>query len=166
MQHLATIVFQDDQYEQYPHGECRHGKEVNRYHLADMVAQEGAPGLVRRPSEPAQDARYSALGDGDPEHLEFVVNPGCAPQRIGCGHLLNESAEFCGGAGATSTPALRLGQPSPEFPEPFALPTDNRVCLDVHQRMSPIRPQAAERDPKYPVAGRQQGALPFSLKRG
>src|SRR5436305_1839141 len=55
---------------------------------------------------------------------------------------------------------------SPEFPEPFALPTDNRVCLDVHQRMSPIRPQAAESDPKYPVAGRQQGALPFSLKRG
>src|SRR3954471_2203119 len=37
MQHLATIVFQDDQYEQYPHGNCRHGKEINRYHLADMV---------------------------------------------------------------------------------------------------------------------------------
>src|SRR3954452_3924414 len=25
MQHLATIVFQDDQYEHYPHGNCRHG---------------------------------------------------------------------------------------------------------------------------------------------
>src|SRR3954471_18479935 len=47
MQHLATIVFQDDQYEQYPHGNCRHSKKINRYHLADMVAQEGAPGLVR-----------------------------------------------------------------------------------------------------------------------
>ena len=89
MQHLATIVFQDDQSEQYPHGNCRHGKKINRYHLADMVAQEGAPGLVRRPSEPAQDARYSALGDGDAEHFEFAVNPGCAPQRIGRGHLLN-----------------------------------------------------------------------------
>jgi hypothetical protein len=31
--------------------------------------------------------------------------------------------------------------------------------------MSPVGPQGAESDPKYPVQGRQQRVLPFSLKR-
>jgi hypothetical protein len=130
-----------------------------------MVVQEGPPRLVTWPPEPAQDARHGAFGDGDTEHLEFTMNPGCAPQRIGGGHLLDQSAEFCGGAGATSTPALWLGQPGPESAKPFALPTDDSVCLDIKQGMSPVGPQVAESDPKYPVQGRQQRALPFSLKR-
>ena len=48
MQHLATIVFQEDKYEQHPHGNCRHSKEIDRDHLADMIVQEGPAGLVRR----------------------------------------------------------------------------------------------------------------------
>jgi len=76
------------------------------------------------------------------------MNPGCAPQRIGGGHLLDQSAEFCGGTGATSTPALRPGQPGPESAEPLALPADDGVCLHVNQRISSVGPQAAERDPK------------------
>jgi hypothetical protein len=60
---------------------------------------------------------------------------------------------------------MRLGQPGPEPPEPFAMPTDDGVGLDVNQRMSPVGPHAAKSDPKYPVQGRQQRALPFSLKR-
>jgi hypothetical protein len=51
------------------------------------------------------------------------------------------------------------------FAEPFALPTDEGVCLDIKQGMSPVGPHAAESDPKYPIQGRQHGALPFSLKR-
>ena len=109
MQHLATVVFQEDKYEQHLHGNCRHGKEIDGDHLPDMVVQEGPPRLVRWPPEPAQDARHGAFGDGDAEHLEFTMNPGCAPQRIGGGHLLDQSAEFCGGAGATSTLPLRVG---------------------------------------------------------
>jgi hypothetical protein len=109
----------------------RHGKEIGRHYVANMVAQEGPPGLVRRPTESAQEARNSALRDRDAEHFEFAVNPGCAPQRIGGDHLLDQSAEFCGGAGATSAPALRLGQPGPESAEAFALPTDDSICLDI-----------------------------------
>jgi hypothetical protein len=45
------------------------------------------------------------------------------------------------------------------------MPTHDGVGLDVNQGMSPVGPQAAESDPKYPVQGGQQGALPFSLKR-
>ena len=94
MQHLATIVFQEDKYEQYPHANCGHGKEIDGYHLADMVVQERPPRLVRWAAEPAQDARHGALGDGDAEHLHLAMNPGCAPQRIGGGYLLDQSAEM------------------------------------------------------------------------
>ncbi len=87
MQHFATIVFQDNEYEEDLHRDGRHGKEISGYHLADMVVQEGPPGLVRRAAERAQDARDSALREGDTEHLEFAVNPGCAPQGIGRDHL-------------------------------------------------------------------------------
>src|SRR4051794_11398897 len=70
------------------------------------------------------------------------------------------------GAGATSAPPLRLRQPGPESPEPLALPAHNRVCLDVAQGLAPVAPQIPERNPKHPIQGRQQRALPFSLKRG
>jgi hypothetical protein len=163
MQHLATVVFQENEYEQYPHGDCRHSKEIDRDHLADMVVQEGSPRLVRRPPEVAQDARHGAFGEGDTEHRELTMDPRCAPERIGRGHLLDQSAEFCGRAGATSTRTLRVGQPGPEFAEPFALPADDGVGLGVDQRMSPVGPHAAKSNPKYPIQGRQQRPLPFSL---
>jgi transposase len=36
---------------------------------------------VRRPTELAQDARHGALGDGDAEHLQLAMNPGCARHK-------------------------------------------------------------------------------------
>lgn len=164
MQHLATIVFQDNEYEQHFHRDCRHSKEIDRDHLADMVVQEGSPRLVRWPPEVAQDARHGTFGVGEAGHLQLAMNPRCAPQRIGRSHLFDQSAEFCGGAGATATPALRLRQPGPEFAEPFPLPTDDGVGLDVDQRMSPVGPQGVESDPKSPIPVCQQRALPLSLK--
>jgi hypothetical protein len=46
VQHLATIVFQDDKHEQDLDRDGRHGKEIGGYHLAYMVVQDGPPGLV------------------------------------------------------------------------------------------------------------------------
>ena len=68
------------------------------------------------------------------------------------------------GTGATSTPTPRVGQPGPEPPESFALPTNNGACLDIEQSMLPVGPYAAESGPEYPIQGGQR-ALPFSLKR-
>src|SRR5690348_1540552 len=53
MQHLATGVVQEDEYKQYPHRDRLHHKEMHRDQLADMVVQEGPPGLVRRTAEVA-----------------------------------------------------------------------------------------------------------------
>jgi hypothetical protein len=115
MQHLATIVFQDDKHEQDLHCDDRHGKEIGGHHVVDVVVQEGPPGLVRRPAESAQEARNSALGNGDTEHLEFAIDSGCSPQRIGGDHLCNQLAEFCGGAGATSSPGAAAWKEEPRI---------------------------------------------------
>ena len=58
-----------------------------------------------------------------------------------------------------------LGQPGPESAEAFALPTNDGVGLNIHQRMSPAGPYAAQSGPKYSVPGCEQRALPFALKR-
>jgi hypothetical protein len=148
VQHLATIVFQDDKYEQNPHGDRRHSKEIGRYHLADMVMQESPPRLVRRPTKPAQDTRHGAFGDGDAEHLQFAMNPGCAPQRIGGGHLLDNRRTSLTVLGRPRRRRCGLESLAQNLRKPFALPADDRVCLDVNQGISPVGPQAAEKDPK------------------
>src|SRR4029434_1102625 len=74
MQHLATTMFQYDKHEQYLHRERRHSKEVDRYHLTDMIVQESLPGLVRRSAELSQNAGDGALGGGDAEHLQLAMN--------------------------------------------------------------------------------------------
>src|SRR3954453_12916886 len=56
VQHLATIMFQDNEYEQHLHRDGRYGKEIGRHHVTDMVVQECPPGLVRRAAESAQEA--------------------------------------------------------------------------------------------------------------
>ena len=104
------------------------------------------------------------FGDGDAEHFQLAMNPGRAPQGISRGHSLYQLAEFCGGAGTTSTTATRLRQSRPESSEPFALPSNDRVWLDIHQGMSPVGPQAAEGNPKHPVNARQKRTLLLSLK--
>src|SRR4051794_20288628 len=55
MQHLATIVLQDNKHEQDLHRDGRHDKEIGGDQRADMVVQERPPGLVGRPTECAQE---------------------------------------------------------------------------------------------------------------
>ena len=45
MQHLPTTVFQHDEHEQHLHGQRRHGEEIDRHQLADMVVKERLPPL-------------------------------------------------------------------------------------------------------------------------
>jgi hypothetical protein len=93
------------------------------------------------------------------------MNPRCAPQRIGGGYLLDQSAEFCGCAGRPRRCRCGLDNPGPEFAEPFALPTDDGVCLDIKQGMSPIGPPHCGERPKISDQRSSAEALPFSLKR-
>jgi hypothetical protein len=77
--------------------------------------------------------------------------------------LLDQSPDFGGGAGPTAPPTMRPRQPRPKLPKPFALPSDDRVWLDVYQRPPPVKPQAAECNPKYAVKSYQHWTLPVPL---
>ena len=108
VQHLPTTVFQDDEYEQHPHGDRWNGKEIDRNQLADVVVKKRLPGLTRRPAKASQNSRDRALGDRDAEHLQFAVNSWRTPQRIGGHHSLDQLANLCPGTGPASATALRL----------------------------------------------------------
>ncbi len=153
MQHLTTAVLQHDEYEEHPHGDRRHGKEINRHQLADVVVKKCLPGLSRRPAECAENSGDRALGDPHAEHLQFSVKPGRTPQRIGRHHALDESAYLDGGRRPAAAPEVHLGQTRPELLEALPLPPDNRVGLHVEQRAAPGAPNAGQTDPEQPIEG-------------
>jgi hypothetical protein len=59
---------------------------------------------------------------------------------------------------------MRVAQSGPKPAESFALPSSDRVRLDISQGTTPTRPPAAKSDPKYPIEGGQNRALAFSLE--
>jgi hypothetical protein len=69
VQHLAMTVFQHDENLQHRHGDRRHGKEIDRHHLADVVVKKCLPRLIRWPAECSENTGHGALGDCDAEHL-------------------------------------------------------------------------------------------------
>ena len=61
MQYLATAMFQHDEYEQHLHGDRRHRKEIDGYHLTKMVVEKGLPRLTGRSAESSQNAGNGAF---------------------------------------------------------------------------------------------------------
>src|SRR5215831_5193199 len=72
---LPTAVFQHQEHEQYPHGDRGHCKEIDRHHLADVVAKKSLPGLAGWPRPLSEDAGDGPLRDLEAQHLEFSVKP-------------------------------------------------------------------------------------------
>jgi hypothetical protein len=62
VQHLPTTMFHYDEHEQHLQGDSRHGEEVNRNHLTEVIAQERLPGLAGRLRQSPEDSRDSAFG--------------------------------------------------------------------------------------------------------
>jgi hypothetical protein len=94
------------------------------------------------------------------------VNPRGTPQRIGRDHSLDQAPKMCRGDGATSMMTKRLRQPRPEPTKPFALPSHNRIRLDVVQGTAPFGPQAAKTYPKHSIQCRQNRTLALSPEGG
>lgn len=84
MENPAPVMRQDDQDEEEPAGDRRHGEEVEGDDPADVVLEERAPRLGRRPASARDQPRDRALGGVEPEFQEFAVNP-WGPERIGVG---------------------------------------------------------------------------------
>ena len=70
---------------------------------------------------------------------KFPANPGCAPQRVRCGHLTNQRADIvrhCWAAGAMS--AL----PRPEQAKALSVPREDGFRLDDVDGRAPAAPYA------------------------
>ena len=148
VQHLPTTMFQYDKHEQHLQGDGRHGEEVNRNHLTEVIAQERLPGLAGRPRQSPEDSRDSTFGDLDAEHLQLAVNPGCAPERIGRNHPLDQASNLDGYRGSAAMALVHPRPPSPEPAKPFALPADDRVGSDANQGSAPAGPQQGQPHPE------------------
>lgn len=64
VQDTATVVCQDHQHVQNPTREGGYGAEIDGDERADVIREEGAPGLGRGPMTARQEPRHSPLGDG------------------------------------------------------------------------------------------------------
>ena len=129
-----------------------------------MVVEKGLPRSSWGPADCSDDSGDGPFGDGDAEHLQFAMNPRCAPERIGSRHPLDQPANLDGGGGPPRTTAMESRQPRPESAKSFALPARDSVGLEIDERAAPTGPPLAESDPEYAIEGRQQRSFPLSLE--
>ena len=135
----ATVVRQDHQDEQEAARRGGDHEEVRGHELSHVIRQEGAPRLRRRSPMTDHVFRDAGLTDVNPEFQEFAVDPRCAPERIRCGHRANQRADVRRhGLSTQATTAL----PCPEKAEASAMPGEDRLGLDEHERGSPFVPYA------------------------
>ena len=78
------------------------------------------------------------------------MNSGCAPQRVRRRHVTDENADLLIQRWTAGRSAFRTSGPSAA--EPVAMPPDNGVRLDDHQRRAPVLPDSRQGDPKQSIA--------------
>jgi len=74
------------------------------------------------------------------------MNSGCALHRVRRRHVTDEHADLLIQSWRAARSAFRTSGPSAA--EPFAMPPDNGVRLDDHQRRAPVLPDSHQGDPK------------------
>src|SRR5271157_4429871 len=92
------------------------------------------------------------------------MNAGCAPKGIGFRHLAHQIPDFA--FRSQPTGSLSPGNPGPEKAESSPMPADNSLRSHNKQRLSPIRPDSREPDPKAAVEPSQPGSWALSLHHG
>ena len=85
----AAMMSQHDKHEQHPKADRRHGEEVDRDEILDMVVQESPPSLGRGFPVLGHEAGNRTLRDRDSQLEQFPVNPSRAPLRVGGRHPLD-----------------------------------------------------------------------------
>lgn len=118
-------------------GRDRDKKVACHDHLG-VVADEGEPSLLRiwfsSGASILQVFPNRSGRNPDAEfEFQFVGDAFLAPSRILGGHLSDQLPEVLGQAGSSDW----LGLPAPEQSKSFAVPTDERIRLHVHQRIAP-----------------------------
>ena len=143
MQDLASVMGQHDECKRWDH------EEVDRDELADVIRQEGAPGLGRRGPTTHHVVPNRGFSDRDAELEQLAVGARGAPGRVGAAHLADE---FLNGARDAGPPGpTRPTLPAPVEPKASSMPAEDRVGLDDDERVPPTGPQVTEPRPEHPV---------------
>ena len=89
-----SVVSQNQEHVQDLKPDRRHGEEVDRHHVLDVILQECAPVLRRRLPTAYDVLGDAGLADIDAEFEQFAVDAGRAPERILAAHPPNQMADF------------------------------------------------------------------------
>jgi hypothetical protein len=91
---LSPAVAQDQKREQSLKGQRRDHTHINSSDHLRVVSNKRPPGLRRRPPTPHQVFGDRRLGDFEPQHLQFAMDPGRTPERILFAHPSDEIAQL------------------------------------------------------------------------
>ena len=155
----------DEEHVEQPELHSEYDEQVHRGDRVAVIPKEGEPGLARlRPSvESSKVARDRALGNVEAKHHELSVDPRRAPSVVE-GHPADQVADLrAHGSSPISTTAAR--DPTPVQLEAGAMPPDDRIRLDDHQRVRPPRPHLPQHNPQRPVGGTDTRPLAPRLER-
>src|SRR6266404_5859222 len=138
---LSSAVPHDQQSIEQTKRDCRHDEQIYRSDAIRMVAKESLPTLRRSFSPLDHILGHTRLPDFDAELEQLPMDPRRSPQRISNAHLADKLAyvrRYIWSATTTS----RL--PAPIRSETRAMPTDDRIRLDDHQRIASLGKQSIE----------------------
>ena len=142
----AAVVRNQDEHEEHAARQRRDGKEIHRHEGGEVVAEEGPPRLGWWPRQLRQQSRHGALGDRNPQLPKLAVDARGAPERMGAGHVGEESGDVRIEWAPTRAVASRA--PSPPPTEPVAMPSDDGLGLEEDQRRPPPLPDTGQDHPK------------------
>ena len=159
-----AVVGEDDEDEEDAEASGRHGEEVDRDQVGDVVSEERPPGLRRLGLTLRHEPGDGPLGDLDAELQKLSVDARGAPERIRGGHLPHEAGDLGIDAGATT--GRPTGEPGPVLAEPTALPSEDGSGCHDNQCLPPPGPNPGQGGPEQAVGLVELRARRHSLVDG
>ena len=99
MQDPASVMGKHDEDKEHLKRQRRDHEEVDCNELADMIRQEGTPGLGRRGPTTHHVCPDRGFGDRDAEFQQLAVDARGAPGWVGVAHLADEHLDGARDAG-------------------------------------------------------------------
>lgn len=158
----APVVRQHQEDIQDLEPDCRDRKEIDRDHALEVILQESAPRLGRRPTLTYHVLADTGFPDDNTEFEKFAVNSRRSPERIFPAQPSDQLPDFFRDRRSAGPPTPDL--PSPEEPESLAVPGDHSLWLNDDEGGSPIRPQTGKPCPEEAISGRQFRSLHRALE--
>jgi hypothetical protein len=145
----ASIVSQNDEYEEHSQFHGRHGEKVSRNQALDMIVQEGLPHGWGWLTRPGLILLHSRFGHVNAKLAEFPDDSGRVPGGVRLPHVSDQITNFF--RDVRSTRFAQLTQAPPVVSESLLLPGDDRTGLDELKSLLPSGLQAREPDPEQVI---------------